>query len=146
MDLSSCAINWDCNIIVNKGKTQFIFRGHTYEVPFLFPITTKDGCLFGKEANYIITKKFENGEITRTEVFLKIYCIELYEDDFDKAFADFRNLISLDVSVDLLKESIIKALLNLLDISIKSYNKAYDYLVHSPYSGFQGSFRQYCEL
>ena len=146
MDLSSCSVSFECNISVGNGKTQFNFKGKSYEVPFLVPITQNDGCLFGKTSNYIITEKRKNGELIETEVRFTLYYIELYENEFTKALADFKKLIALDVSVNLMKDNIIKAFLNLLDISVKSYNMAYDYIVHSPYSGFQGSFRQYCGL
>ena len=156
MKLSDISVSCECKIITDNDKTQFYFDKVSYEVPFSFPIKSKDGLLFNKISTYVRTDRREKGKVVATDVCFQLYYIELYENDFKKAMEDFKKIISLDVSSEVLKEVIIKAFFNLLDISIKSYDKAcayiarldltYDMLEGTFIPRYKGTFRQYCGL
>lgn len=145
-DVAQCAFNFECKIITNNSKTQFTLMRENYEVPFMFPIDLKDNLFLDKISNYIITKNIVNDKIKETEVRFWMCYIELYREEFEKALKEFKRFVLLAHSSDLMQDVIIKAFFNILNISVKSYNKAYNYLYHSPYAGFQGSFLQYCGL
>ena len=156
MKLEDISVSIECEIIAKNDETKFYFDRDNFVVQFLFPIISNVGMLLDKISNYFISQHSENSKLISTDVRFQLYYIELYENDFKKAMEDFKKIISLDVSSDVLKEVIIKSFFNLLDISIKSYDKACAYLdrLHLTYDRFEGTFtpvfegtfRQYCGL
>ena len=157
MKLSDISVSIECEIITNQDKTTFYFDRVKYEVPFLFPIKSKDGLLFKKISTYVRTDRRENGKVVSTDVLFQLYYIELYENDFKKAIEDFKNIIFLQCSEELKVDVLVKAFLNIIHISTKSYDKARAYLrestsmTYNQLEGtfnrkFEGSFREYCGL
>ena len=157
MKLEDISVSIECKIITDNDKTQFYFDKVSYEVPFSFPIKSKDGLLFKKISTYVRTDRRENGKVVSTDVLFQLYYIELYENDFKKAIEDFKNIIFLQCSEELKVDVLVKAFKKIIDISTKSYDKACAYLKESTsmtYNRlegtfnrrFEGSFRKYCGL
>lgn len=157
MKLSDLTVSCECKIITDEDKTQFYFDEVSYEVPFSFPIKSKDGLLFNKISTYVRTDRREEGKVVSTDVCFQIYYIELYENDFKKAIEDFKNIIFLQCSEELKVDVLVKAFLNIIHISTKSYDKACAYInestsmTYNTLEGtfnrrFKGSFREYCGL
>lgn len=157
MKLSDISSSIECEIISKNDETKFYFDKVKYEVPFLFPIKSKDGLLFNKISTYVRTDRRENGKVVCTDVLFQLYYIELYENDFKKAMEDFKNIILLECSDELKKDILVKAFKKIIDISTTSYDKACAYITESTsmtYNTlegtfnrrFKGSFREYCGL
>ena len=157
MNLSDLSVSCECKIITDEDKTQFYFDGVSYEVPFSFPIKSKDGLLFNKISTYVRTDRRENGKVVSTDVCFQIYYIELFENVFKKAMEDFKNIIFLECSDELKVDVLVKAFRKIIYISKQSYEKACDYIkestsmTYNTLEGtfnrrFKGSFRQYCGL
>ena len=157
MKLSDISVSCEWEIITNQDKTTFYFDRVKYEVPFLFPIKSKDGLLFNKISTYVRTDRRENGKVVSTDVLFQLYYIELYENDFKKAMEDFKNIILLECSDELKKDVLVKAFKKIIYFSVESYDKACAYLkestsmTYNTLEGtfnrrFKGSFREYCGL
>ena len=146
MKLEDISVSIECEIITNQDKTTFYFDRVKYEVPFLFPIKSKDGLLFNKISTYVRTDRRENGKVVSTDILFQLYYIELYENDFKKAIEDFKNIIFLQCSDELKGEVLVKAFLRIIDISTKSYEMADSYLTSDAYRRYGKNFRQYCGL
>ena len=157
MKLSDISVSCECKIITDNDKTQFYFDKVSYEVPFSFPIKSKNGLLFNKISTYVRTDRREKGNVVSTDVCFQLYYIELYENDFKKAIEDFKNIIFLECSDELKKDVLVKAFLRIIYFSVKSYDQACSYITESTsmtYNTlegtfnrqFKGSFREYCGL
>ena len=157
MKLSDISSSIECEIISKNDETKFYFDRVKYEVPFLFPIKSKDGLLFNKISTYVRTDRRENCKVVSTDVLFQLYYIELYENDFKKAIEDFKNIIFLQCSEELKVDVLVKAFKKIIYFSVESYDKACAYLkestsmTYNTLEGtfnrrFTGSFREYCGL
>lgn len=146
MDVSEVASSFECKIITCKNKTQFFFDKDEYVVPFLVPIESDEGKLFGNIYNYSITERWEDGDLIGTDICFLLYDIELYENQFKKAMEDFKNIILLECSDELKEDVLVKAVERLIDISWESYDMARCYLKSDRYRDKSKTFRQYCGL
>ena len=146
MDVSEVASSFECKIITCKNKTQFFFDKDEYVVPFLVPIESDEGKLFGNIYNYSITERWEDGDLIGTDICFLLYDIELYENQFKKAMEDFKNIILLECSDELKEDVLVKAVERLIDISWESYDMARCYLRSDRYRDKSKTFRQYCGL
>lgn len=146
MKLSDISVSCECEIISKNDQTQFYFDNVKYEVPFSFPIKSKDGLLFDKISTYFRSDSRENCNVVLTDVRFQLYYIELYENKFRKAMEDFKNIIFLACDDELKKDVLAKAFFNILAISTKSYEMADSFLTSDAYRRNGKTFRQYCGL
>ena len=78
MKLEDISVSIECEIISKNDETKFYFDRVKYEVPFLFPIKSKDRLLFNEISTYFRTDSLENGNVVSTDVCFQLYYIELY--------------------------------------------------------------------
>lgn len=146
MNIENYAFWYDCSFVIENKTTKLTIKEDIYELPFIIPVQSTKGCiLFDKVSNYVLTKTVERTRVIKEVGSFRLYFIELYKKEFDDAMDEFKEVVAL-CSSKLMKDVIIKAFFNLIDISEKSYDKVYSYVNYDGYCGSLGTFKQYCGL